>query len=230
MFGNGVDETAHLHHRYAEEDRCPAKVGDVCGQGAVLSTQAAAASGGHLEYPVEGSFLAVGPNGTVYLGQRNRVKAFTPAGIYLSQVVFAPEPELANDRELGGVSGLAINASDDLYVIRNGIVGVNEYTPSGKLLRTLEQGDQPAGPEGPTPALALDPAGNVFLDVHTPKEHRMDEFDADGVRLASFDAGQPDALHGIAYDPFSRKLYAVSTNNNVTPVLARVRIITPTQP
>jgi hypothetical protein len=233
MFGGGVNQTARKDHNHAEENVCRVDSGDICSKGIE------GPSGGQLEMAVEGSFIAVAHNGTVYIGQRNRVKAFSSEGIYEGQIPLTPEPKSSEGREAGGVSGLAVNASGDLYVIRHGIVGVDEYAPSGKLLRTLEPGGEPAYPEGPTPSLALDPAGNVFIDVYSHYVHRIDEFSLSGAKLASFDEGQKalpgiadkeDGLPGMAYDPRTKKLYLVNADVNVSPIVERVRLVAPPQP
>jgi hypothetical protein len=233
MFGGGVNRTAVRHHDHAEEDVCPVKPGDVCGRG----TEASA--GGALELRVDGSYIAVGANGSVYVGERNSVKEFSPEGVYQGQIALAPAPPPSESQETGGVSGLAINAAGDLYVVRDGIVGVREYTPSGKLIRILEPGGRPAFPEGPAPSLALDPAGNVFIDVYANYLHRIDEYSAGGAKIASFDTGvkalpgiadKEDGLPGMVYDPHNQRLYVVNADVNVKPLVARVRMVTPPRP
>ena len=224
MFGGEVNETAHRNGERADEDLCPVDPGDKCKAGTVGPAD------GQFEFPVEGSFIAVGPDGTVYVGDRNRVQRFSPAGIYWSQVKLLPEPGVTGSDEVGGTSGLAVNATGDLYVIRNGIVGVDEYEPSGRLLRTLDEQGEPAYPEGPTPTLTLDSAGDVFIDDEANGQHRIYEYDSMGARLASFDAGMEGGLHGIAFGDRSRELYVVDTNSNVRPVIARVRIVSPPDP
>jgi hypothetical protein len=231
MFGGSVNHTADKAHDHAEEDVCPVHTHDVCGKGTEGST------GGQLEYPVVGSFITVSHDGTVYIGQRNSIKTYSPQGIYKSQIKLTPLPKSSEGRESGGVSGLAVNAAGDMYVIRNGIVGVNEYTPSGQLLRTLEPGGEPAYPEGPAPSLALDPAGNIFIDVYANNRHRIDEYNSGGAKIASFDKGPPesppsivdkeDGLPGMAYDIRTNKLYVVNADVNVKPVVTRIRIIDP---
>jgi hypothetical protein len=232
-FGGGVNHTADSNHDHADEDRCPVGIDEICGKGTEGS------HGGALELTVDGSYIAVGPNGTVYVGERNRVKTFSPQGVYQGQIKLAPAPPPSESRENGGVSGLAVNASGDLYVVRDGIVGVREYEPSGKLIRILEPGGEPAFPEGPYPSLALDPAGNVFIDVYANYLHRIDEFSADGAKIASFDTGKKalpgiadkeDGLPGMAYDSRTGKLYVVNADVNVTPLIARVRLVTPPRP
>ena len=62
---------------YTDEDVCPVNPGDKCKAGTE------GPEGGQFEFPVEGSFVAVGSNGTVYVGDRNRVQQFS-TGRYLS--------------------------------------------------------------------------------------------------------------------------------------------------
>jgi hypothetical protein len=220
MFGGGVNQTAHDHHEASNEDVCPVHPGDQCTAG----TQGSA--DGQFEFTVEGSFIAVGPGGTVYVGSYDRIEEFSPEGIYQSQIKLRPEPEVTGSREVGGTSGLAINAQGDLYVIRHGIAGIDEYEPAGNLIRNLDNDGEPAYAEGPTPTIAVSPAGDVFVDVHVDGQHHIDEYDAAGARITSFDYGAEDGLHGIAYDERSDALYIVNTS----PTTAHVRVLTPPPP
>jgi hypothetical protein len=223
MFGGKVNETARMRGERANENVCPVNPGDRCGAGT-------AGADGAFEFPVEGSFIAVGPGSVVYVGDRNRVQELSPRGAYQSQVELLPEPKGSGNKEVGGVSGLTVNAAGDLYVIRNDIVGVDEYEPSGRLLRTLDEQGEPAYPEGPTPTLALDSAGDIFIDDEAGGQHHIDEYDSAGAQLASFDAGMEGGLHGIAYGNRFGVLYVIDTNNNVSPIVARVRIVRPPDP
>lgn len=232
-FGDGVNRSAHRHGQPGGEDVCRASA--VCGRGREGSARAA------LELNVEGSFIAVDRRGSALVGERNAVKAFSPQGTYRSRIPLAPAPSSdAQSRESGGVSGLALDGANDMYVIRHGVAGVNEYSPQGRLLRTIEPaGGEPAYPEGPTPSLALAPGGNVFIDVYADEEHRIDEYDPRGVRIASFDRGpkappaiadREDGLPGMAYNPRTRRLYVVNADVNVRPVVERVRMVAPPRP
>jgi hypothetical protein len=232
-FGGGVNHTARAHGDRADEDVCPVRPGDVCGKSTDGST------GGQLEISVEGSFVAVGPHGTVYVGQRNSVKTFSPDGRYLSRIPLTPPPITSEGREAGGVSQVAVDRSGILYVVRHEVVGVDVYAPSGKLVRTLEAGGVPTYDEGPTPALALDPDGNLFVDVYADERHRIDEYTPSGVRIASFDRGpksppwiadKEDGLPGMAYNPRTKLLYVVNADVNVKPIVSDVRAIAPPRP
>jgi hypothetical protein len=233
MFGGGVNRTARQRRESAGQDVCPVRRGDVCGAGRE------GGAGGTLELTVEGSFIAVAPEGVVWVGQHNRLKAFSPAGHYLREIQMRPLPTPGDGNEAGGVSGLAVNGTGDFYVIRHGISGVQEYAPSGGLVRTLERGDEPAYDEGPTPTVTQDRKGNVFVDVYAHEVHRIDEFSPDGVKVASFDRGRKappqiadreDGLPGMAYDPKTKQLYLVNADINVRPRVARIRALTPPLP
>jgi tripartite motif-containing protein 71 len=221
--GNGVNDVAHAQGYPTIENRCPVNLGDICGPGSERPSQAPADS--QLEFSVEGDFIAVGPNGTLYIGQRNSVKEFTPEGIYKAQIKLTPIPSTTKDKEAGGVSGLAVNTTGDIYVIRHGITGVNEYTPAGKHIQTLEQNTPPATPEGPTPALTLDTNNNIYIDIHTQQQHHIDEYTPTGIKLATLDQNQPDGLHGLAYNQQTNKLYIINTN--AQPLTAHIRTTTP---
>jgi tripartite motif-containing protein 71 len=224
MFGGEVNETAHAHGAHASEDLCPVNPGDKCKDGTP------GPANGQFEFPVEGSFIAIGPDGMVYIGDRNRIQQFTPAGIYHSQTKLSPNPTGPGNNELGGVSGLAVNSQGDLYAIRNDITGVNEYEPSGDLLQTLDEQAEPAGPEGPTPAVAVGSNGQVFIDDIANGEHRIDEYNSEGAKLATFDKGFEDGLNGIAYDNRTHQLYVINTIDNTAPPTMEVRIVTPPDP
>jgi tripartite motif-containing protein 71 len=220
-FGRSVNETAHARGEAAAENVCPVRRGDRCTVGV------AGPAPGQFEFPVEGNFIAVGPAGTVYVGDRDRVQEFGPNGVYRLAVALAPEPS-GQGPEVGGVSRLAVDAGGDMYVVRIGVSGVRRYSPRGELLETLDEEGGPQGDEGPTPGIALDSSdGRVFLDVYENAQHRVLEYDSSGTELASFDAGMEDALHGIAYGDRAGELYLVATNGNARPPIAHVRILTP---
>jgi tripartite motif-containing protein 71 len=219
MFGRAVNATARKRRDAANEDVCPVDPGDRCKAGIRGS------AAGQFEFPVEGNFIAVGPTAMVYVGDRNRVQEFSPTGISQLQLVLRPRPR--GEAETGGTSRLAVDSSGDLYVVRIGARGVAEYTPQGELLQTIDEEGVPENNEGPTPGLALDSAGHVFVDYNERGQHRLVEYDSLGVELATFDAGMEGGPHGLAYDDATGKLYVVSTNSNVTPPVAHVRILAP---
>jgi len=213
-FGGHVNITAHERSETSGEDVCPVRPGDVCGSGSEGPAD------DEFEFKVEGNFIAVGATGIVYVGDYNRVQEFSPSGAYLAQVTL--RPKLEDQGEDGGTIALAVNSLGDLYTIRNGISGIQEYSPQGELLQTLNEEARAENNESPTPALTLDPDGHVFVDYHDNEQHRVLEYEPNGAEVASFDEGEPDGLHGLAYGDSAGKLYIVSAAS-ATPI----RTVTP---
>jgi DNA-binding beta-propeller fold protein YncE len=228
MLGGSVNATAHERGEAANEDVCPVNPGDRCKEGAIGPGK------GQFEFPVEGDYIAVGSSGVVYVGDRNRVQEFGPGGNYESQVTLTPQPE-GSGSEVGGTAALAVDGVGDLYVVRNGVRGVRKYGQWGEQLQTLDEQGVPEYNEGPTPAIAPDSSGNIFIDDNAGDPnpnavHRILECDSTGRMLASFDMGMEDGVHGIAFNETIGKLYVVNANNNVTPVITRVRFVSPPAP
>jgi hypothetical protein len=221
MFGGGVNATAYKKGETADQDVCPVHPGDRCQAGSKGTAD------GQFSFRSEGDFVAAGPDGTVYVGDTNRVQEFSSSGAYQRQVSLPP-PE-GEDPETGGIPGVAVDLIGNIYVVRNGVAGVNEYSPAGELLRTLDNRELETT-EGPTPTMALDAAGDVFINEHAHTQHRIVEYDPSGIEVASFDAGGGDGLHGIAFGDRAGRLYVVNTNNDVSPVVARVRVVAPPAP
>jgi NHL repeat len=223
MFGAQVNESARRRHERAGEDRCPVRPGDRCRKGVKEGGR------GHFEFAVEGNFVAVGPHGDVYVGDRNRVEVFSENGVFRREVALSPAPR-SSGGELGGVSGLLVDSAGDLYVIRNGVSGVREYAPDGRALRSFDDKGEPAWPEGPAPAMELDGAGHLLIDAFDGRHHAMLEYSLGGRLLARFDEGQEDALHGLAYGPGAGKLYLINTSSTLSSTAASVRVLDPPSP
>lgn len=220
MFGAQVNESARRRHERTGEDRCPVRPGDRCAKGVKEGGR------GHFEFAVEGNFVAVGPHGDVYVGDRNRVEVFSEEGVFRREVALSPPPR-SSGGELGGVSGLLVDSAGDLYVIRNGVSGVREYAPDGRPLRSFDDKGEPAWPEGPAPAMELDDTGHLFIDAFDGRHHAILEYSLHGQLLASFDEGQEDALHGFAYSPRTGDLYLINTSSTLASRAASVRVLGP---
>lgn len=101
MFGGGVNQGPNH-----PGDVCTAQhlvEGDVCGQGTVGDPGPGEGQFGR--WPVA-SFVAVGPDRTVYVGDQERIQAFLPDGSFKSQLSLAGK---------GFVSGLAIAPGGGFY-------------------------------------------------------------------------------------------------------------------
>jgi DNA-binding beta-propeller fold protein YncE len=226
MIGNGVNDVTRAQGYPTLEDRCPANLGDICGPGSEAPSKGPAA--GQLEFNVEGDFIAVGPKGTLYVGQTNTVKEYTPQGIYKTQIKLTPNPQPGDGREAGGVSALAVDTNGNIYTVRHGVKGIHEYTPTGKPIRTLEPNTPPATPEHTTPAIILDTNNNLYIDIlTTTNHHRINMYNPNGHKTATLDNGQEDGLHGLTYNPQTKKLYITNINNNNKPYKAHIRTLTP---
>ncbi|HTA13243.1 MAG TPA: hypothetical protein VK781_00105 [Solirubrobacteraceae bacterium] len=175
MFGGEVNKTA-------KTDVCTLadmEGGDECGAGT-----AGTEPGQFSAWPFLTDLIAVGPQGTVYVGDKNRVQEFQLDGSYLSQFAFA-EGSPSED-----LKALAVDPkSGDLYIDFRRSSAVNDYTvpnvyklsSTGKPLATLEV----AHPE----ALTTDVEGDLYVIENPPAggleewEPYVLEYDPDGTAL-----------------------------------------------
>lgn len=115
MFGGEVDKTT-------SGNVCTAASGHTCGAG-VKGT-----GSGFFEGPNNstGNYLAVGSDGTVYVGDRNRIEEFNSDGTYKGQIGFAAlHAENSQFPEVGVPKALTLDpASGDIYFA----LEVNEFT------------------------------------------------------------------------------------------------------
>jgi Fibronectin type III domain len=216
MFGGEVNKTTG-------EDVCTSAQlagGDRCGAG-VPGTGPAhfyrEEPEGFESWGHEGSnSIAVGPNGTVYVGDYGRIQEFKPNGEFQSAF------ELG-DAEPQFVIALAVDSAGNIYersAVLNGegdvktqIPGVREYSPAHALLQTF---DTQAGSE-PT-HIALDGAGDLFVsdrNSFASDPERSFEFRAfkpSGSLYAVFGSDQVEEPSGlpraIAVDAEAGRLYA----------------------
>jgi hypothetical protein len=203
MFGGEVNETTK---------------GDVCLAGEACEAGVRGTENGQI-HPTS---VAVGPTGTVYVGDEFRVQEFSSEGLYESQLVLPRER----------TSSVAVDSSGDPYAIsENGSgesSGVLKYGPSGELLQTLDGGGQAR-------AVALDPGtGHVFIDDYEEHfseiHHHLLEYNSAGEQLASFDSEMEDGRSGIAFGESIDGLYLLTQNNGLARPTARVRIVAPPAP
>jgi DNA-binding beta-propeller fold protein YncE len=204
MFGGEVNETKdnEAGASEAEKNLCTAASGDTCKAGRV------GAGNGQFSYFSGGANIAVGSTGTVYVGDanagnENRVQEFGEGGEYLSQLALAGS---------GRVRTLAVDGSGDLYVKGEASGGIRKYNPTGTLLETLDAAGEPE-------AVALDPAGDVFIMDGAGGFHVL-KYSSAGVELASFGRGTANNSHGIAFGETTGELYATSTGEVDTGVWA----------
>jgi hypothetical protein len=157
-FGKEVDATT-------PGNVCTAASGNVC--------QAGTAGTGEGEDEFEwavGSFIAVGPDGNVYVGDENRVQEFEPTGAYLGQIALPG---------VGKITALAVGPSGSVYVGSTLLAGVHVYNAAGSQQSEISTGGATVD------ALALDSSGDLLVGESEPP-YRVTEYGPSGSRLASF--------------------------------------------
>ena len=157
MFGGEVDKTTGA-------DVCTAAdlaAGDTCGAGVPGTGPSHFYEG---PYPKEwdqtgNNSIAIGPGGTVFVGDYGRIQEFKPDGTYIGQVTLT-------DSEPQFVTSLAVDSSGNIFERSSTfsgehsteIPGVREYSPAHVLLRTIDSanGSQPIH-------IAVDAAGDLVI-------------------------------------------------------------------
>jgi DNA-binding beta-propeller fold protein YncE len=198
-FGGEVDKTTG-------EDICTAASGNVCGEG-VPGTAPGAFEG----LDRRGNAIAVGPDGSVYVGDENRVQRFSPAGVVEAQIALAGT---------GPIAGLAVDSAGDLYVTTEELLGVHKYDSAGTEIGA------PRDETGRPLALAVGAADELLVGDGAAGSHVL-SFAAGGEQLSSIQVSSEEVraiadaeTAGLLYDlgpaavrtfaPASRGPYLVS--------------------
>ncbi len=142
----------------AEENLCTAASSDVCGAGVEGTGQGQLGATGFKD-PLE-----VAPDGTVYLGDVNRIQKFDEDGNYLGEI---PLPGA------GKTESLTISPEGRLYVISENVIGevggIGVFPQKSKVVREIG----PAGEE-------LDRLTGTWLEKVTPKDPMAIAADSEG--------------------------------------------------
>jgi hypothetical protein len=156
MFGKNVNGVTH-------EDVCRASEEAACQRG---EGGTGAGAFGTLEH----ESIAVDSAGVVYVGDENRVQKFSSAGVLLGEIALPG---------VGVVMGLAVDGEGDMYVVGNGMSGVQKYGPAGVPVGGAR--DPGASPE--RAVIALGAAGELF--VYDNFQGHVLEYAPDGTQLSS---------------------------------------------
>lgn len=196
---------------------CQPATGDVCKAGGDF---ASGANGSFDHWPSNADLIAVDAEEHVYVGDTNRVEKFDAEGAYTGQI------ELPG---AGKTRALAVDGSGDVYAISESVSGVQEFDPSGTLIRTLH-------PEGTPNLLAVDPeTGDLFVgtELHSGEPDQAYEFvayDTSGARFAQFastlvkrDSNGHFVVGGIAVGAGAGKLYASNRYDLIVESGGRIR-------
>jgi hypothetical protein len=185
MIGGGVDQGGGTPANPG--NLCTAQFladGDICGE--------AHPGPGPGEFEVLGTApLAVGPSGTLYVGDSERIQKFSPAGAFEGQVAL---PGVLAER-------IAVDSSGDIYVAAAGLTGVHKYDPTDTELGTPRD---TAAPSNAT--IAIGPSDQLLVDH--PQSRRLETYDAAGEQLLSIPAGG-SFEGGIAYGATIERLYGL---------------------
>ncbi|HWX44574.1 MAG TPA: hypothetical protein VNY52_04540 [Solirubrobacteraceae bacterium] len=179
MFGGGVNE---------------ATSGDVCVAGEACKRGTPGTADSQFEWAYRRSFIAVGPGGAVYVGDKARVQVFEASGAWKENV------SLAGLSSTGKVTALAVDATGDMFVkVGSGneagaIAGVREFGPDG-----TEKSTQFDAGSTTIEAIALDGSGDVFVADSGGGFHVL-EYDSSGAMLDSLGANTATfGAFGMAY-------------------------------
>jgi hypothetical protein len=154
---------------------------------------------GQFEWDYEGDFIAVGPGGAVYVGDKARVQIFEPSGAWKENV------SLSGLSSAGQVSALAVNPAGDMFVKDAGVPGVREIEPSG-----VEKSTQFDKGSESVKAIALDGSGDLFVGDSSGGFHVL-EYDSAGKGLASFASKALTYATGMAFADAPGELYVLGS-------------------
>ena len=135
--------------------------------------------------------IAVGPTGTVYVGDVERVQKFSASGTAEGEIKLPG---------VGEVELLAVDSTGELYVLGSALEGIRKYNGAGS-----EVGLRDPGLGGFEPAIALG-AGDELL-VSDPFDGKILEYDAAGSQVGNFAEAEQDAVGGFALDDSTRAMY-----------------------
>ena len=166
-----------------------------------------------LEYPSGGASIAVGPTGTVYVGEFGAVQEYNASGEPVGSP-FALEGA-------GTITDLVVNAEGEIYTTEAGRFGgegpVRHYPAAGG--SPLGVFDEELG--GSARSLVLDPVtGEIFVNqqLPTPGAEEIRAYSPTGVRVAAFANTSEEFRHGFALDESTGALDIASQQGHVTVV------------
>ncbi len=208
MFGGEVNRTTHANVCTAAD----LSGGDICGVG-IPGTGASffyKEPSGVKSWGQDGSnSIAVGSDGTVYVGDFGRIQEFEPNGTFAGEFVLP-------DGEPRFVLALAVDAAGNIYErsgninqnleLQSQVPGVRKYNSSHTLVETF---DTQSGSE-PT-HIALDASNDLFVSDRNSGHFQFRAFKPDGTLYAVFTSDQvANNTAGIAIGDAAGKLYASS--------------------
>jgi DNA-binding beta-propeller fold protein YncE len=156
--------------------------------------------------------IAVGPTGTVYVGDTERVQEFSAGG--------ALEGTIALPAGSGAVEALAVDSSGDIYVFSSELHGIRKYDGTGAELGEARD----PGAEGLAIAITVD-ASDRLLVADPERTSHLFIYDAAGTKRASLFIGA-DVRGGIALNDSTQALYVL----HQAPSRVRIQTLPPPGP
>ncbi len=195
MFGGGVNETTG---------------GNVCRAGENCKRGTEGSANGQFEgLAGEGTPIAVGPGGRVYVGDRGRVQVFESSGAWMQTI------SLAGLSSAGNVTALAVDASGDVFVKDSQAAGVRELEPNGtEKITQFDAGSTTVTAvtvNGPN-ELFVGESSNNYLTVlryKTATGKLVGSFGSDTVRGGETGVNPSSSfLNGLAFSEATDEVYA----------------------
>ncbi len=170
--------------------------GDVCVSGEACTRGTEGSGNGEFEWAYEHSYIAVGPGGAVYVGDKARVQVFEPSGSWKENI------SLAGLSSEGKVTALAVDSSGDMFVADQEVSSVREFEPDG-----VEKATQFDAGSTSVEAITVDPTGDLFVADSGEGFHVLEYDSSSGKQLASFGQKTAGGTAGIVFSETSDELY-----------------------
>jgi len=179
---------------------------------------------GHFErqWPVSVSAqsVAVGPTGTVYVGESEAVQEYDPE-------TGAPGVRLPL-AGAGGISDLVVNSESEIYGTEAGIGEgngqthpVRHYSATGLALGEMAEcggvpGEFDCENEGVAASLALTPTGEVYINQRLATgTSQLRRFSPAGIQVSEFATPAGELGYGLGFDALTGALYTLNTSSQV---------------
>jgi DNA-binding beta-propeller fold protein YncE len=182
--------------------------GNVCVAGEACTKGTEGAASGEFEWAYRRTYIAIGPGGNVYVGDKARIQVFEPSGAWKESV------SLAGLSSEGKVTALAVDSAGDMFAVDEGVAGVHELEPSGS-----EKAFKCDAASTSIEAITANPAGGVFLADSSGGLHLL-ECDPSGREVASFGSNIAGGVTaGIAFSAALSELYVSNFSESVVRIL-----------
>ncbi len=154
--------------------------------------------------PVPGAFerlspraVTVGPTGSVYVGDIERVQRFSEGGVY------AATTPLPGDYY---IEGLAVDAAEDIYVDSEPATGVRKYDSAGTELGGPRD---PSASSGYYTTIALGASGELFVTNTYANEGHVSEYTSAGAQVSNFavEGAGEESVEGLGFSANAKALY-----------------------